>query len=96
MIGRYNIQDIVNLNRNISDIQWSYLTDSKFDYDIINGDFSIHYNENVLMGILEIKEDFDYVIILKNIVSDYSRKDLLDAVSNLVDTKHVILFTLQE
>lgn len=96
VIGRYNIQDIVNLNRNISDIQWSYLTDSKFDYDIINGDFSIHYNENVLMGILEIKEDFDYVIILKNIVSDYSRKDLLDAVSNLVDTKHVILFTLQE
>ena len=77
--------------RNIEDIQWSYLTDSDFDNSIINGDFPIYYNKNAIQGILDVKNDYDYVIILKNIVDDYSRKDLLEAVSKLVDTRHIVL-----
>ena len=93
LIGRYNIQDVINLMRNIEDIQWSYLTDSDFDNSIINGDFPIYYNKNAIQGILDVKNDYDYdyVIILKNIVDDYSRKDLLEAVSKLVDTRHIVL-----
>ena len=91
LIGRYNIQDVINLMRNIEDIQWSYLTDSDFDNSIINGDFPIYYNENILVAISNMKEDFDYVIVLKNILSDYSRRDLLEEVYKLVDTKHIVL-----
>ena len=91
LIGRYNIQDVINLMRNIEDIQWSYLTDSDFDNGIINGDFPIYYNENILVAISNMKEDFDYVIVLKNILSDYSRRDLIEEVYKLVDTKHIVL-----
>lgn len=91
VIGRYNVQDIVNLNRNISEVKWSYLTDSRFDYNIIHGDFSIYYNENVLAGISIIQENFDYLIILRNILIDYPREELIKAVSNLVDEKRIIL-----
>lgn len=91
LIGRYNIQDVINLMRNIESIQWSYLTDSNFDNSIINGDFPIYYNENAIQAILDVKNNYDYVIILRNIVSDYPRKDLLEAVSSLVDTKRIVL-----
>ena len=91
LIGRYNIQDVINLMRNIGEIKWSYLTDSKFDNDITNGDFPIYYNENILAGILEVKENFDYIIVSRKIVSDYPRNSLLVAISKLVDTKRIVL-----
>lgn len=91
VIGRYNVQDVINFIRNIKEVKWSYLTDSKFDNDIINGDFSIYYNKNAIQAILDVKNNYDYVIVLKNIVDDYPRKYLLDAVSKLVDTKRIIL-----
>lgn len=91
VIGRYNIQDVINFIRNIKEINWSYLTDSDFDYSVINDDFSIYYNYNILKVMSEIKKEFDYVIVLKNIISDYPRKELLEAVSKLVDTKRIVL-----
>lgn len=91
VIGRYNIQDVINFIRNIKEVKWSYLTDSKFDNDIINGDVPIYYNKNAIQAILHMKNNYDYVIVLKNVVDDYPRKDLLDAVSKLVDTKRIIL-----
>ena len=77
--------------RNIESIQWSYLTDSNFDNSIINGDFPIYYNENAIQAILDVKNNYDYVIVLRNIISDYPKKDLLEAVSTLVDTKRIVL-----